>query len=163
MNIKEVALEIVDYKTDDIEYASTFFIKTFARYSGIIGTNEWVYGLYKLREIINNQKPESHILPAEGLEISFSGFPQPTAKIREDGLIFTAREPRFTFFDKIRESGLLPSSRNHIESMVSAINEEMTSTYRLRIDKDPLSLVFPKEEYARSITVFDATMITATH
>ena len=160
MNKQEVAIELVEYRTSDIEYASTKFIKTFAHYSGLIGTDIWTRGLFHLRDKINNQKPQSLVFAADEIAIEFSGFKSPTPRIINEQVVYVANEPRFTVLDVYNSEWLLPSQRTIVEKVVSAINQEMKEVYHLREEANPTSLVFPKTEYASSISVYQAPILS---
>lgn len=155
--MRKVELEQVTYRTGEISAASTFFIYCFAKYSGIFGTEQWVKSLVNLLEIIKEEKPKGLVLSAEGLEITFSGFPPPNPKIRGERVVFAAREPQFIVQDRFTD--LLPSGRTHVLKITDAIAEEMQKVYRLRRDSDPERLIFPKEEYGRNITVTEGVLL----
>lgn len=157
MNTKEVELVVVDYKTDEIENTSVTLIKNFAIYSGILGAREWARHLVSLSDIIQNQKPTPYLLSAEGIEIRFSGFPNPAPILRDGKVIFEPREPRFVITDS--DDLLLPSESCHIGKITDEIGKEMEDVYKLRRETNPQSLIFPKTEYSRSITVFEGVLI----
>lgn len=160
MGRKNVELEHVEYRTDDIAHATAAFIKTFAQYSGIFGTKQWILAMFPLLEIIHNQKPQTYELSAEGIVVSFSGFPRPIPVIIDDErIVYQSREPRLTVEDRLSE--ILPRQRTHIGRVTNAIADEMHESYQLHIaDKNPLILVFPKETYASDITHVHAALLT---
>lgn len=160
MGTKGVELEVVNYKTDEIANTAATFIYLYAKYSGIFGTEQWIDSISRLIDTIHNQKPMQHLLSADGVDIAFSGFPLPIAQVREEGVIFASREPRFVVTDRMGD--LLPSARTNILRVNDEITREMSEVYRLKVVKDPTTLIFPKEEYAKEgeRVIFNAALIT---
>ncbi len=159
MKSANVELELVKYRTSDVEHASVVLLKLFAHYSGIFGTEQWVRAMFPLLDIIRRQKPVPHELNAEGVSVAFSGFPRPVPVIKDgERIVYQAREPRFTIEDRLDE--VLPSRRTHIERVTAAIAEEMQATYKLLVtERRPLTLAFPKERYAAEVAVFQAALL----
>ena len=152
--MKEARLEVVQYDTDRIAKASAALVALFARYSGIYGTNQWLGHLVK---IINEQRPIGFSLNAEGVELVFSGFKNPSPKVRDGIIVFDAREPRFVIEEKPQV--VLPRQRTRIERAVSDISNEMNAYYHVRREFPPYTLIFPKQEFARSAQIFPAKLL----
>lgn len=158
MSTEIVKLETVQYNTIEIARATAALIRNFAVYSGIFGTEQWIQSLFHLMKIINEEKPQPYSLTAEGIGIEFSGFPKPIPQTQYDGeVVFRSLELSFTIRDKAAE--VLPSARNRIEKVTPQITKEMQDVFKLRVDRNPYRLSFPKEQYARSIKVSNARLI----
>ncbi len=158
MRAKEAKLELVTYKTDNIAEATVALISNFAKYSRIYGTREWIGAIVHLLRIIDRQQNIQHALSAEGVEVSFSGFPNPIPTVDKDGnIIFKAREPRFTIRDHWEE--ISPRQRTRIAMVTSDIAGEMREVYHLETKYPPYTLIFPKELYAKERVVFDAALL----
>lgn len=157
MTAKEARIEFVTYRTDHISEAAVALISNFAKYSGIYGTPEWVGAIVHLLRIIENQKPVQYSLNAEGIGISFSGFPNPRPLIREGSLLYESKEPCFTIED--RWETILPKQRTKIARATSEIASEMKDVFHMRVEYPPYSLIFPKQKFAKERVVFDAAIL----
>ena len=157
MSAKEAKVEFVNYRTDDISEATVAFITNLSKYSGIYGTPQWACALVHLLTIIEKQKPQQFSLHAEGIEVSFSGFPNPRPLIREGNLIYEAKEPRFTIED--RWEAILPRQRTRIARATSDIAGEMKDVFHMRIEYPPYALIFPKQKFAKEKVVFNAAIL----
>ena len=157
MVAKEARVELITYQTDHICEATVALITNFARYSGVYGTKQWIGALIHLLEIIKNQKPQEYFLNAEGIEVSFSGFPNPRPLIRDGSLVYEPKEPRFVIED--RWNDILPRQRTRIARVTSDIASEMRDVFRIKIEHPPYSLIFPKQEFARERVVFNAAIL----
>ncbi len=157
MNTRSVGVETVTYRIDDIEHASRVFVKTLAQYWAVFNTDQWVSYLMTLAQRIRQQQPRAATLRLEGLEIVFSGFPRPIPVIENGEVIYRAREPRFTL--QHTTEYLLPSRRTYLERLTTALAEEMQVVYHLYVDQPPLTLIFPKHEYARQVTAVRAPLL----
>ncbi|MEW6737422.1 MAG: hypothetical protein AB1489_39440 [Acidobacteriota bacterium] len=155
---REVKLEIVDYDEQEILNTTIHLLRNFAVYSGISGTSEWLRALVNLREIIENTLPFNYELQScEGLSLVFLGFKMPIPVARDGELIYKAREPRFVFEE---DTDLLNAGRRgEIEKVNRQIADEMSQSYALSVQEDPLTLIFPNEYYAKSVTVFSAEIL----
>lgn len=158
MIAKEARVELVNYRTDHIAEATVAFITNFARYSGIYGTKQWVGAIVHLIGIIENQKPQEYLLNAEGIEVSFSGFPNPRPLIREGKLVYESKEPCFIVEDRWKD--ILPKQRTRIAKVTSDIAGEMEDVFRMRAENSSHSLVFPKQEFAKERVVFNAAILS---
>ena len=139
---RRTQVELATYDPDAMMYASTSLIHSFARYSKIEGTGEWIRSLIAINDVIQKQQPRPVTLQAEGVVLTFSGIP---GLEREQ---VTAEEPFFTIFDW--SEFLLPSGRQRVTKVADAISEEMSEVYKLRREKgNPQKLVFPKQNYAQ--------------
>lgn len=155
--MKEARLEVVRYDTDRIAEASAAFVSLFVRYSGIYGTEQWAGAVVHLVRIINQQRPIEFSLNAEGVEVTFSGFKNPSPKVRDGIIVFDAKEPRFIVEERPGE--VLPRDRTRIEKAASNILAEMNSYYHVRREYPPHSLIFSKQEFAKSAQVFPAKLL----
>lgn len=157
MTAKEARVELVNYHTDHIVEATVALIRNFAVYSGIYGTGQWGRAIVHLLRIIENQKSQQFSLNAEGIKVSFSGFPNPRPLIQEGELVYESKEPRFTIED--RWDDILPRQRTRIDRATSEIAEEMKAVFRMRVEYPPHTLIFPKKEFARERVVFKAAIL----
>jgi hypothetical protein len=157
MSTRSVQLETVTYRIDDIEHASRVFVKTLAQYWMVLDTDQWIAYLMTLVQRIRQQHPRTAALHVEGLEITFSGFPRPIPVIEDGEVIYRSREPRFTL--QSTAEYIAPSRRTYLERLTTAIAEEMQAVYRLSVDQPPLTLIFPKHEYARQVTAVRAPLL----
>jgi hypothetical protein len=157
MTAKEARVELVNYHTDHIAEATVALIRNFIVYSGIYGTEQWGGAIIHLLSIIESQKPQQLSLNAEGIGISFSGFPNPRPRILEGNLVYEPREPRFTIED--RWDDILPRQRTRVARITSEIGEEMRNVFRMRVEYPPYTLIFPKQEFARERVVFNAAIL----
>ena len=139
----KVLFEQVDYRHEDMAHAGISLIDHFAKYSGIMGTNEWAAKAMPLVDGIRNQSPRPLIFPARGINVIFSGFPRTLdSKTIDTGVVFSVREPRFDFVEQT--NGLRPREVDVMEKAAIQIALEMNEVYRLRFVRNPLTLVFPK-------------------
>lgn len=150
-------LEMVSYRTSDIEHASFVFIQSFAKYSQIAGTGTWIAYLEGLIQIIRNKEPRKYKLTASGIDLWFSGFDPPMPKMDNGKLTFESNEPGFAVLNNDR--AILPRERTHVERVTGAIMEEMGKVYHLDVHKNPKVLKFPKELYGK-VEVFSAALLT---
>lgn len=157
MIAREARVEFVNYHTDHISEATVALIKNFAEYSGIYGTRQWVGAIIHLLRIIENQQPQELSLNAEGIEIFFSGFPNPRPLIKEGNLIYESKEPRFTIED--RWNYILPRQRTRIARVTSDIADEMRNVFHMRVEYPPYSLIFSKQEFAKKRVVLNAAIL----
>lgn len=157
MTAKEARVELVTYRTDHISEATVALVANFAKYSGIFGTRQWISALVQLLRIIENQQPQEYFLNAEGIEVSFSGFPNPRPLIREGNLVYESKEPRFTIED--RWDDILPRQRTRIARVKSDIADEMEDVFHMKVESPPYTLIFPKQEFAKERVVFNAAIL----
>ncbi len=143
---KLVKFEIARYKIPDIEYASVQLVTLFAKHSGIAGTNYWMGSLLKLHDNFRQEKYDSWMLPARGLELTFSGFKNPVPTIEDDMVVFKSRDPRFTL-ETVHQK-LRPRERTEVEKVTEEIAMEMNEVYKLQVDNYPTTLIFPRDLYA---------------
>ena len=152
MSLRNAEVEVVHYKTHAIGHATGRLIHDFAQYSGIVGTKHWPGMRFQLLSLIRDHIPYRVTWRAEGIEIEFTGFLDPRPTIREGKLVYESPEPRCAFFEQPGE--VSPPVRTHIDRVTSAIAQEMETVYRLRIDRNPLALRFPKTLYSDKIERF---------
>lgn len=153
----ETYVEFVNYRTEDIKYASAALVYNFAKYSGVFGTRQWMSAILVLSEIVREQKPQRFTLRAEGLSLAFSGFSFPIPYIENSVVIYRAREPRFVIEDQ--GALVLPRKRASIERAIREISSEMERVFKLESMERPQTLIFPRGEYAREIVVYRASQI----
>ncbi len=144
---REVELEVVNYRTQDIQLATVEMVTLFAKHSGIAGTNRWMNALLNIQEYFKQGKSHDWSLSAKGLDLTFSGFPQAIPTIEDEEIVFKPREPRFVLEPDY--SDLRPNERNQVEKVTGEIAMEMNETYHLGVDYFPTTLIFPKDKYAR--------------
>lgn len=159
MNSKNVELEVVQFKAKDIGYVTTRLINDFAQYSGVVGTKQWPKLWYQAMTLIRDQIPFNCIWEAGGVDINLSFFLEPRLRVIDGKLIYSTPEPRISFIE--RPETVRPAVRTHISRVTGQIAQEMQDVYRLRIERDPLVLVFPKQEYASRVDRFTVPLIAA--
>lgn len=157
MSATEAKVELVTYKTDDIKQATQGLFYYFINGSGIQGISQWAWELDRLFRRIDSQKTEPFSLEAEGIEVSFSGFPNPRPRLKEEGLIYEAKEPHFTILDPAE--GISPRERTRIARATSDIAGEMKDVFHMRVEYPPYTLVFSKERFAKSRVIFNAALL----
>lgn len=100
--MKETArLEVVEWDVNRIAEASTAFITTFAKSSEDFTGSNTTATLFNLINQIRAQESKKFIFASGGVEISFSGFPRPTPKEEEGGIIFVNSEPTLAVVDRV--------------------------------------------------------------
>lgn len=157
MASRSAELEIVRFKEDDIRHATGKLIYNFVEYSNIMGTDIWKRLWIDLVGLIKDHTALDVIWKAEGMDIKFSYFLDPMPLLRDEEFIYSTPEPKITFMERWGE--LLPSRMDHVSKIAEAIAWEMEDVYHLKVEKDPLTLIFPKEEYAKSIDRINATIL----
>jgi len=150
-------LEIVRYKEQEVGHATGKLIYNFAEYSNITGTETWKRLWVGVIDLIKDHEALDVMWRLNGLDVHFSYFLDPVPIIREGELVLATPEPQITFFEK--EESLLPSQRSHVRKIAGIIAWEMESVYHLRVERYPLRLFFPKEEYAKSIDYFNVALL----
>lgn len=155
---KGVEFEFVQYRTGEMKHAASALVKNFAVYSGIVGTELWLTLMGDLSKIIDNQLPYECLWKTSALDVLFSGFTDPIPIINEGRVIFSPKEPRFIFQEKMNPD-VRPAVRTHVQRVTNAIVREMHDVYRMDVKKEPLTLTFPKEEYVRRVEVFNALLL----
>ena len=153
----EAKVELVTYKTGDMSEAATALITNFVKYSGILGARGWIYALDRMLKIIELQKPQRFFLDAQGIRITFSGFPEPKPQTKKDTTIFETPEPNFTIEGKWRD--VPPRERTKISVMTANIGKEISDVYHLREQFSPYTLAFPKDRFAKERIVFDVAIL----
>ena len=154
---RNIEFEMLQYRTREIEEASLKLVTLFAKHSNIEGTFEWMSEMLKFQNDIREQKVKSTTLMAKGVELIFSGFPNPIPVIEDEAVVYVPRDLRFTIEDKPEE--LRPSGRTHIQNVTNAIALEMNEVYHLQIQRPPMMLLFPREEYVDEVTRINAVML----
>lgn len=154
--VDRTELEIVRYKELEVGHATGQLIYNFAEYSNIIGKQTWSRLEANMLPLIREHNPFNILWKAEGIDIKFSYFLDPIPLSRGDEFIYVTPEPKVTFLERWGE--LLPSKMDHVSKIAEAIAWEMEDVYHLKVEKDPLTLIFPREEYARSVEHFNATL-----
>ncbi len=143
---RQVELEVINYKIDDMQRATVEIVTLFARHSGIDGTNRWMSSLLNIQERFAQRNPTDWSLSARGLDLTFSGFPNPIPTIEDDKVVLKAREPRF-ILEPVHQD-LRPRERTLVEKVTEEIAMEMHAVYHLQVDNYPTTLTFPKGIYA---------------
>lgn len=151
-------VEQVTYNPEKMLHTSASFIRNYSEYSGIYGTEQWVASFFGLKRIIENQENREFSMKAGGLELGFSGIPEIREQHIGGQVIYKAEEPHFWLNDEF-EKYYLPSERQQIRDVTHAIFDEMRDVYKMEPDTFNNKLIFPKEEYAKEIAVFDAVLL----
>lgn len=155
---RSVELETVKYDLEEMEHVSGQLIYNFAVHTDISGTRDWMRARIVLASIIREQRKQPLVLEAPGVSMKFSGFSNPVPIIRNETIVFTARDPQFTF----RGNGdyLSPKQRTYNQDMTIAIVDEMSDVYHLEKRDYPPTLIFPRSEYGRQIEITGAILLT---
>lgn len=146
----EVFLERVDWRREDIKHASLRMVSYYARAIPELGTLRWLAFAARLIPVVMEEaSAEDVILTGDAFGLIFRP-PRPSLipRIRGESVTWEEREPGFTFFDNTRMH-LAPGYRNRLYKANQAISEEMADTYKVKIERDPLSYLFPKDVYGR--------------
>jgi len=151
-----VELEVPQYRTEEIEHASSVFVGYFLKYSNIATILAWEEYWIGLQDVIRNQKPRKLKLRAPGIDISFSGFPPPTPTVDDGKVVFEPYEPGFSA--RTNKELVLPSERTKIDRTSNAIFEEIGEVYHLTTE-DPYTLTFPRKLYVGKVEVFNAALL----
>lgn len=152
-------VEQVTYNPDKMLDATKYFARNCLDYSGYFETvyDSAVY--LDLNRIIANQEDRQFIVTAAGMEVGFSGIPQPKEQKIGGVLVYSAEEPHFWIRDTYDAYYNLPSERNAMDKVTHAIFSEMRDVCKMEPDNFNKKLIFPKEEFAKEIAVFDAVLL----
>lgn len=160
MGARNVELELVQYRTGEMVHTARQLICNFVQYSGIVKPDDGGKVIVAIAGIIRGQSDTECLWRTGGVNVKFSGFPKPVPKIVGGRVVFSSREPYF-LLEENKGADLTPSMRTHVLRVTDAIAEEMRDVYKLRVEKDgPLVLVFPNQEYARNIEIFNAALLS---
>lgn len=154
---RNAEVELIEYRIGDIGHTTGKLIYNFAQYSGIAGTREWPKVNYAILMSIRDQTPLVCLWETAGIDVHFSCFLNPKPIIKGNGISFESPAPRFVFIE--RPELMTPSLRTHVARVTDAIAQEMQDVYYLHIEKDPLTLIFPKEKYAKRIDRFTVPLL----
>lgn len=158
VNRRNAELEIVNYNTHDIGHVTDNLIRSIVNFSGIGGTKRWPQMWHQLMLLIKDHTAFKCLWEANGMDVIFSFFLDPRPTIINDRLIFRSPEPRIAFVE--RPEFVRPPVKTYISRVIEEIAEEMQDVYHLRIGRDPLSLDFPQEKYAKRIDRFNVPLLT---
>jgi hypothetical protein len=149
--LKEVRLENTKWDFESIEYSAQKLISYYAKTLPIMGTKFWInYALEGLLPVLRKQSRPSVSFDAHGFSLVFLGPNQfPTPVIEGKAIIYRQAEPRFLFFDQPRQ--LTPRLKNLLYYTSRGIAEEMSEVYKLKVSTDPVSYIFPRDEYSLSV------------
>ena len=159
MNIRTVELEVIQYDTHAIGHATSGLIHNIAEYSGIGGTKDWPRLWYEVMTLIRDQTSFNCLWEANGMDVNLSFFLEPRPRIIKGELLYSSPEPFISFIE--RPEFVRPAVRTHIGRVTDEIAQEMQDVYHLRVERNPLVLVFPNQEYARKINRFRVPLIAA--
>lgn len=149
MQTREVLVENVEWNRNDIEHATRRVITFYALELAHLGASKWSRFTTGIVAAVRGERSVDAELDANGFSLIFMGpKPSMTPVLREGVVIWTEREPRIVLLDNTYAT-LTPSSRNLLYHISEDIAEEVSDTYKLVILHDPLSFVFPKDQYAR--------------
>lgn len=145
--MRNVEIEFVSYRTDEVAHVADVLVANYVRYSQIARIEAWDLFGRILQERIRTHSPHGFKLTAPGIDLWFSGF---DLSSHEEAGKVTFEEPWFGAF--ANRQFVLPSERTHIERVTSAIFEEMSKVYHMD-NTNPGAIRFPKEVYAQNQTV----------
>ena len=152
-------VEQVTYDPGKMLDATKYFARNCLDYSGYFETMYDSASFLDLNRIITNQEDRKFVVIAGGMEVGFSGIPQPKEQKIGGKLVYSAEEPHFWIKDTFDEYYNLPSEKNAIDKVTHAIFSEMEEVCKMEPDNFNKKLVFPKEEFGKEIAVFEAVLL----
>lgn len=159
MNGKSAELELVTYKTADIAHATNTFVYNFSEYSGIEGTENWPQLWYELMGLVRKHEGFDCRWVAKGVDINIIFFDDPQPKVRDGNIVYATPEPQIVFYEK--PFSVSPAVRTYVGRTIGEIAEDMQEVYHLRLERNPLRIIFPNEAYAQSIQRFRVPLFAA--
>lgn len=159
MGMRMAELEIVSYKVPEIFHATNTFLHNFSGYSGIKGTENWEE---VWREVVTSVKDHEGFncrWRAEGVDIVISYFDDPKVSLRQGNIVYATPEPQISFHEKPHT--VSPAVRTYVGRTINEIAEDMQDVYHLRLERDPLRVVFPNEEYAVGVERYTVPILSS--
>ncbi len=156
----EVLVEHIDWKRANLKDTALQIVSFYARSLPQLGTSRWMDFATKIIPVVMEEEaPKDVVLPGNAFKFTFNP-PRPTLIQHRKGeiVIWEQAEPKIVFADSTFMT-LSPSYRNLLYRVNEAIAEEVSDTYKMRVLDDPLSFIFPKEEYGK-VKVEKAVLIS---
>lgn len=155
---REALLQQVEWKRSALFHSSSRLIGFCVDYLGVLGTASWreIAKRQLLPSIYSDRQLSKYFYPSVefdgvGFSLMFYGpHHEPVPVIHGDTLIWQQREPRFVFLD---QSYLIlsPRIRTALYGVCEDISLEMARVYQMQVSRNPLTMIFPKSDYARMI------------
>jgi len=158
VSYKSAELELVRYNVLAISHATDRFVYNFSEYSGIEGTENWPQLWFEVMSLVRDHEGFNCLWAARGVDISFSFFDDPQPRVRKGNIVYATPEPQIAFYEK--PHSVPPAVRTYVGKTILEIAEEMQEVYHLRLEKNPLRILFPNEEYAQSIQRFRVPLLS---
>lgn len=160
MAYPELLAEQAEWRREDIRYATLQIVGYYAHTLQTFGAYWWLRYAQRISQAVRAESvPRECTLKADYFELIFyPPRPSLTPHIKESLVVWEEAEPRLVFHD-MTYLNLLPSERNYIYRTNEAIAEEVMDVYKLRIEDNPFSFVFPKNEYANLTIMGKPTLI----
>lgn len=136
------------YRVGEIANTASILVDEIVK-TEIEGTNFWPPLKDRWLAHIKGKTPERFDLRAKGLRVGYRGYIDNLIHMERRGLSILLDEPRILLFAD-EEILSVPEIVD-----LTFIAHELAEGYNLREDLIPPSLVFPKEEYAKEIIIFD--------
>lgn len=157
---REVYLEFIDWRKEDLVWSAMKLIGLYARYFASLGTRDWIrYGSEYIIPAIRGDVPNPVELDAQAFALIFHPpFMKPSLTVKDEMLVYKPPSPQFIFHDQTLYN-LLPKQRSILYGINNAIGEEMAEVYKLEVLEDPFSFVFPREYYAGHIEIKRAIVL----
>ena len=144
----EILAEYVNWNREDIRHTALQIVSFYTHDLRQLGTSRWVDFASRVIPVVMGEAPPNEVrLKGDAFELIFCP-PKPTLSphIQNVGVIWQEAEPRLVFHDSTFMN-LAAGYRNLIYELNGAISEEVVDVYRMRVEEDPLSFIFPKDEY----------------
>ena len=159
MGLRSAELEIVKYDVASIAHATNRFLYNFTEYSGIKGTENWPEVWRNVISSFKDNEGFNCLWVARGVDIKISYFDDPKVFLREGNIVYATPEPQISFHEK--PSTVSPATRTYVARTILEIAEEMQEVYHLRLERNPLRVVFPNEEYAVDVERYTVPILAA--
>ncbi|MBI2040401.1 hypothetical protein HYT18_05010 [Candidatus Microgenomates bacterium] len=146
----EVLVEHVDWKREEIRHTALRIVSFYTLCLSRLGTSRWIdFAARMIPVVMAERGPAEVSLHGDAFELVFIP-PKPTLAphIREKMIVWEEREPRLVFFDDTF-TNLAAGYRNLIYGVNEAIAQEVSEVYKVSVHKDPVSFIFPKNEYGK--------------
>ena len=146
----EVFVEMVNWNREDIKHTALRIVGFYTQSLQHLGTSRWAEFATRIIPVsMGESSPYDVKLVGDAFELIFQP-PRPTLipHIKDGTVTWEQREPGFIFRDSTFMN-LAPRFRNLLYRVNEAIAEEAADTYRIRIERNPFSFLFPKNEYGR--------------
>lgn len=146
----EVLVERIDWRREEIRHTALRIVGFYTQNLSQLGTSRWVDFASRMIPAVMGEAGTGEVsLLGDEFELVFIP-PRPSLSphIKDGAVVWEEREPRLVFFDATFMN-LAPGYRDQIYRVNRAIAQEVTDVYKAFVSRDPLSFIFPKQEYGR--------------